>query len=46
MAVGILGSGAWGTTLAKLFSINNDVILYVRNREQADQIIKTNENQY
>ncbi len=45
MAVGILGSGAWGTTLAKLFSINNDVILYVRNREQADQIIKTNENQ-
>ena len=31
--------------MAKLFSINNDVILYVRNREQADQIIKTNENQ-
>lgn len=38
MTIGVIGAGAWGTTLATLFSKNDDVILYVRNIEQARAI--------
>lgn len=38
MTVGVVGAGAWGTTLASLFSENDDVILYVRDEDQAAAI--------
>lgn len=44
MAVGVVGAGAWGTTLAALFAINNDVILYVRDAVQCIEIESTREN--
>jgi glycerol-3-phosphate dehydrogenase (NAD(P)+) len=36
--VGVIGSGSFGITVAKLLSENNDVIVYGRRQEVADQI--------
>ncbi len=38
MAVGIIGAGSFGITLASLIAENSDVILYSRSREKNDSI--------
>lgn len=39
ISVGVLGGGSWGTTLAHLYAFaGNDVLLWVRRGEQADEI--------
>lgn len=45
MAIGVVGAGAWGTTLASLFSKNDEVVLYMRDEEQALKIRESGNNE-
>lgn len=36
--IGVIGSGSFGTTIAKLLSINNRVLLYTRRQEVVDDV--------
>lgn len=36
--VGVIGGGSFGATVAKLLSVNNDVLLYARRKEVIDDI--------
>ena len=43
--IGVLGSGSWGTAMVKMLTENSkNVLWYVRDKIQADQIIKTGKN--
>lgn len=42
--VGIIGSGSFGTTLAKVLSRNVDVLIYTRHQSMADEINTKNEH--
>lgn len=43
--IGVLGGGSWGTSLAILLSKNgHEVDMWLRNKEQLEDIIKTGEN--
>jgi len=39
--VGVIGAGSFGSAIANILAKNTDVILYVRNRDIAEQIIST-----
>lgn len=45
MTIGVVGAGAWGTTLAYLASNNSDVLLYAREPERARHMQKTRINE-
>ena len=43
--IGVLGSGSWGTAMIKMLTENsNNILWYVRDNIQAEQIIKTKRN--
>ncbi len=42
----IIGSGNWGTTLAKIFSQNNKIYLWTIDKEEAAEINKTRESKF
>ena len=43
--IGVLGSGSWGTAMIKMLTENSSNILwYVRDNVQAEQIIRTKRN--
>ncbi len=44
--IGIIGAGAWGTTLAQLFSQKHDVVLWSHEIEVADCINQKQENSH
>ena len=44
MEISILGSGSWSTAIASLLSENYDVLIYARNKEDADYINKNHKN--
>ncbi len=44
MSVAIIGSGAWGTSLAVIASNNTDVILYSRDENQVEEMVHSREN--
>ena len=39
--VGVIGAGSFGSAIANLLAENQDVMLYERNKESADQIRRT-----
>jgi glycerol-3-phosphate dehydrogenase (NAD(P)+) len=46
LAIGVVGGGSWGTTLAHLLARNgNDVLLWVRRKGQATEINKKHTNE-
>ena len=44
MKIAMLGAGAWGTALAIAFAGNNEVTLWSREQDVADDLLKTREN--
>ena len=42
--IGVIGSGSFGTALANLLAINNEVLLYTRRAEILDKILNEKEN--
>jgi glycerol-3-phosphate dehydrogenase (NAD(P)+) len=44
-AVGIIGAGSFGSSIASLVSINHSVLLFTRQQHKADQINTTHEHQ-
>ena len=43
--IGVLGSGSWGTAMIKMLTENsNNILWYVRDNIQAEEIIKTKRN--
>ena len=44
MKIHVIGAGSWGTTLAHLFSCDNEVYLWTHTEEQACKISKDSEN--
>lgn len=46
MKVAVIGAGGWGTTLANLLAENNNVSLWVRERELLDIMEKERENKF
>lgn len=45
MNIFVIGSGNWGTTLARLFSSKNKVYLWTIDQQEADKLNSTRENQ-
>lgn len=44
MTLAIIGSGAWGTTLALVASVNTDVVVYTRDADRAREMNLTRHN--